>query len=173
VTESFDDILAAATLPERPVPMCLAGNLVGEAERLQAELAAVGPAASLGDRTRADLQDRLAQVQTKMRAATRVFTVRAMQARPWTTYWANWPTQRDGEADAAWQDRLWPTCVDLVSKICVDPAMTTAQVEQLAERLHSRAWNQLVNACIAINVQDVDVPNFVAGSGPTQDSEPA
>jgi len=173
MTQSFDDFLAAASLPEWSVALCLAGHLVAEGDRVTAELAAVGPATSLGDRRRADLQDQLVELQEQMRDATRTFRLRAMASKAWVRYYGGWPTRGEGEGSDAWQDRLWPVCIDLVSRICVDPVMTPGQVEQLAERLHSRAWNKLVSSCLGVNVGEVDVPNFVAGSGPTQDSEPA
>lgn len=168
---SFDEIVAAATLPTRDVPLCLAGNLVAEYEQLERDLDAAPPGDSLAGGDRPAIVEKILHVQARMREATRSFRIRAMPARAWTRYWAAFPRRREGESSEAWNDREWPAYVDLVARSCVDPVLSLDQAGQIAEVLHGRAWNVLVNACIGVNLGDVDVPKFDAASAPSPDSE--
>jgi len=46
----------------------------------------------------------------------------------------------------------------------VDPEMDVEQVGELADLLHTSAWNKLVSNCLGLNMGSVDVPNSAAAS---------
>lgn len=170
MTLDFDTVRARASLPTRTVSLCLAGELVEQADQLEKQVAAVGKPTSLGDTTRKDLLTELAAVQEQMSDAMVEFKLRAMPARAWTTFWANRPEKADGETEDAYPDRMFAYWAQMLSRCCVEPAMTEAQVGELADLLHGRAWSLLVNQCITLNMDDVDLPNFDAASALSQDS---
>jgi hypothetical protein len=79
--------------------------------------------------------------------------------------------RKEGETTAAWNTRIWPTYLELISRTCVDPALTTDEADELAGLLHGSAWNRLVNAALALNMGDIDVPNSDAASALIENSE--
>lgn len=161
-------IKARATLPTRTVALCVAGELVEQRDALLAQLAAVKPATSLGDDGgRRALLEQIAALDEQMRDATVEFRLRALPARAWTEFWGRWPTRRENETAEAFAARRWPAYLEVLSRSCVEPALTVAEADELAEVLHGSAWSELISEAVAVNMGDVDIPNFDAASAPT------
>jgi hypothetical protein len=168
----FDTVKKLATLPTRTVSLCLAGELVDEIERLERELAAAKKPTSLGEMpAKLVIGEQIKALQEQMRESTAEFHLRAMGARRWTRFWGGLPARSEHETLAAWDERVFPFYAELVAKSCVDPEMTTAQVEELTELINGSAWNELALACIDLNSGAVDIPNSAAVSALTENSE--
>lgn len=168
----FDAVRKLATLPTRTVSLCLAGELVDEIARLESQLAEAKPPTNLGDVSpRRVIAERIAELQGEMRESTVDFRLKALSARAWATFWASLPTRKDNEPSREWDERVFPFYAEMVSRSCVDPPMTAEQVGELADLLHASAWNELASACMALNMGEVDIPNFDAASELTGDSE--
>lgn len=166
------DIKKRASLPTDTVSLCVAGELVDRLARLEAQLAAVKSATSLGDGgERRAIAEQIVALQEEMRASTVEFRLRALDSRAWSAFWAGWPVRQETETTAVWNARIWPTYLELVSRTCVDPTLTTEETDELAGLLHGSAWNRLVNAALALNMGDIDVPNSDAASALTENSE--
>lgn len=170
---NFDDIKARASLPTRTVSLCLAGQLVDEIAKLELDWANAAPPTNIGEASPKRLiAEQIKAKQEEMRSATVEFHLRALGARAWTTFWATMPERVEGQSDEGRADAVFPFYADMVSRVCSEPAMTVAQVEELSELLHQRSWNVLVGACMAINTGDIDIPNSDAASELSLDSEP-
>jgi len=168
----FDAVKKLATLPTRTVSLCLAGELVEEAARLERQLAEVRPATNLGDASpRRAILEQVEDVRARMRESTVDFHLQAMRARPWALFYAGAPTRKEDESDEDWEPRNFAWQADLVSRTCVDPVMTVEQVGELVDLLHSLSWAQLVNGAAVVNMGGIDVPNFEAASELTGTSE--
>lgn len=166
----FDEIKKLASLPTQIVPLCLAGELVAEITRLERQLERTPKPTSLGDSSRRVIAEQILAVQEQMRESTVEFHLQAMGPRVWSRFWANQPTRKEpkgdqpGESDEEWEARAFPFYAELVARSCVDPPMSTEQVGELCDLLHTSAWNRLATACIRLNTDEVDVPNSVAAS---------
>lgn len=168
---TFEEVMAVVALPEDTVPLCLAANLAAEVADLQRQRDEAPPAASIGERSPAALLDeRIAEVAERMKAATVDFKLRAIGGREWEPFFLSRPTRGDDEAEDDWGARWFPWMAELVSRTCVDPVMTADQVGELVDRLHAAAWSQLQTACWVLNTGRVEAPNFSDVSSPTQTS---
>lgn len=169
----FDDVKKKASRRTDTVPLCLAGELVEEYNRLADQLAGIKPATSLGDGPdKQGLLEQMEAVRQLMVEATVEFRLRALAPRPWALFNATQPTMKDGETEEQYRERNFPWQCDLVSRTCYDPVMTAAQVEELVELLPNWAsWLKLANRCYLVNIGGFDVPNFVAASAPTDNSD--
>lgn len=162
---TFDEVKARASLPTRTVTLCLAGELVEEIARLELQLAQAKAPTSIGEASpRRLIAEQIAAKQDQMRESSVDFHLRAMGARAWSTFWASMPERAEGEAARDWEERVFPSYAEMVSRACVEPAMTPEQVAELAEVLHASAWNKLAGAALAVNSGEVDVPNSAAAS---------
>jgi hypothetical protein len=161
---NFDDVKKLATLPTRVVSLCLAGELVEEATRLERQLGEAPPPTSVGDGTRRILAEQLAAVTEQMRDATVDFRLKAMPSREWSRFWAGMPAPDEQQSNVEWSERMFPFYAEMVARVCVDPVMSVEQVGELADVLHGKAWTRLVNACMGVNMGEVDVPNSAAVS---------
>jgi hypothetical protein len=170
---NFDDLKKRASLPTRVVSLCLAGELVERIAGLERQLAEIKPATSLEGTPRQIILEEIAATQDEMRESTVEFKLRALGARAWGVYWARMPTREADEADEAWNEKVFPHYVELVSRSCVDPELTVEQADELADLLHHNAFSELVSACLGLNMGSLDIPNSVAVSDLTGNSEQA
>ena len=160
----FADLKKLASLPTRVVPLCLAGELVEEHAALERQFADAPPATSLEKSPKRVIAEQIVAVEDRMREATVDFRLRAMSARKWATFWARWPVRTKDETDEAWDGRIFPYWTEMISRSAENPRMSVEQVDELAGLVHSRAWSELVGACLGLNQGSVDVPNFEAAS---------
>jgi hypothetical protein len=162
---SFDDVKKLASLPTEVVPLCLAGDLMHQIAELEAALADAPAPTSLGEASPKRLiAEAIVALQGQMHESTVDFALRAMPARKWSALWIGRPERGEKESEEDWGERMFGFYADMVSRCCTDPVMSAAQVEELAEELHGSAWSKLVNACMRLNGEAVDVPNSAAAS---------
>ena len=167
----FDQIRKLASLRTKTVSLCLSGEIVEEIDDLEARLESAPAAASMGDATRRELAEQIIDAQQRMQESVVAFHLRALPAREWTKLNATQPTLAEGEAVAAWRERMWPWYFELISRSVTAPAMTVEQVGELADLLHYASFNELADACLILNGGRLDVPNSEAASALTRDSE--
>jgi hypothetical protein len=169
---TFEEVMALVALPEDTVSLCLAANLLAEIGDLQRQRAEAPPPSNLGERSPASvLDERIAEVAEQMKASTVAFKLLALNGREWIAFHAARPVMVKDEPDAVWQERIFPWLADMVSRTCVEPAMTPEQVGELVDRLPAQSWALLQNACYDINIGVVEAPNFAAVSSPTTPSD--
>jgi len=168
----FDAVKKRATLPTRTLPLCLAGELVDEIGRLEAQLADAKPPTNLGDVSpKRAIAEQIADLQEQMRESTVDFRLRALPTRKWSLFEASQPARKEGEPDETWEPRIFGWQAEMVSKVCIDPQMSSEQVGELADVLHQRSWVELATAAYVLNKGLVDIPNSDAASELIRDSE--
>lgn len=151
-------ILDSIAPRELPVAVCLAGDLAGQADRLQAELAACGEdwaPAHMGDvDPRRTLAAALDDVRARMREATVTFTFRALGHIPYSGLIAAHPAPQ-GSDDAYDSATFLPA---LLAACCTDPVMTPQQVKVLLGQLNDGQARQLFAAALAVNEEPSPLP---------------
>ncbi|GAA5033189.1 hypothetical protein [Streptomyces siamensis] len=160
---SFEDILARARPREKTVMVCLAGDLAGEAERLQDELSRVSEDWEPEDLTAVHpgraLAEQLKTVHAQVREAEEPFTFRYIGDRAYSDLMAAHPAENDNEA---FNSESFPRA--LVAASCVQPAMTVEQVAQLFEVINEGEIKKLFDAAWDVhNASDI-VPFSLAAS---------
>lgn len=160
----IDDILALAKPREAEVRLCVAGDLAATADRLAADLEALGsrfePSSLAESDPRAALQAELDAVHEKMRQSEVVFRFRALGKLAYSNLLAEHPA-RPAE-DEAWNNLTYPQA--LVTACCIEPAMTAEQYDALSEVLNQNQRNKLFNAAWAAQVGETRVPISRAAS---------
>lgn len=152
-------LLDAAAPREIPVRMCLAGDLAGEVERLQQELALAGedwvPGSIADVDPRLDLVRQIEEARAGMVAASVEFRLRAMGSRAYRNLIARHPAlpgQKGQPYDAA---TFLP---ELVALCCVEPAMTVEQVGQLLDIVNDGQAQQLFTTALVVNEEASPLP---------------
>lgn len=140
------DILQRAKPRERTVRVCLAGDLAGEAERLQAEITRVSgedwEPSSIADRHPArDLAEQLAAVNKQIKTASVDFRFRYIGDKAYSDLLAEHPSDNDNEA---FNSETFPRA--LIAACCIDPVMSVDQVGELFETLSQGDIKELFDA---------------------------
>ena len=161
----LSEILAAASLREESVELCVDGALNARFAELQRELAAALEKApsSLADGGQAGLVERaMTEVRSAMAEHSFTFRFRALGAKAWSDLRAAHPG-RDGKSEA-WNVETFPPA--LIVACCVDPQLDAAGVERLFEVLNQGQRDLLFQAAWDAN-QGSDVPFWRAASEQT------
>lgn len=152
------DILAKATPRERTVAVCLAGDLAGEVDQLQAELeqAADGwQPASMGDvDPRLELVQRIEAAREQMRDASVGFRLVALGHTAYSNLIAEHPAPA-GSTDPYDPASFLPA---LLAACCADPVMTPEQALQLLGLLNDGQARELFAAALAVNEEPSPLP---------------
>jgi hypothetical protein len=167
---SLEEIIAAASLREETVRVCVAGDLAAEHDRLAAQLGAldggweptrmgdVDPRRALAEAIR-DLERRMAQHEHD-------FRFRALPHRRFRALRAE-HTSDGGTLDV---DAFLPA---LIIACCVDPPIPDlAAWNALDDRLTQGQFDVLSGAAWAVNTGAADVPKSARASALTADSGP-
>jgi hypothetical protein len=163
---SIDDILAQATPRERTVLVCIRGDLVGEADRLQDEMNRV-----TSDWEPADLTDvhpgrelavKLKEVREQIKAAEVPFKLRYIGDRAYSDLMAAHPASDDGQA---FDSDSFPRA--LIAASCVDPVMSEEQVAQLFEKINEGEIKKLFDAAWDVHNSSEIVPFSLLASALT------
>jgi hypothetical protein len=163
---SIEDILAEATPRERTVMVCVRGDLLGEADRLQDELNRVS-----SDWEPADLTDvhpgrelavKLKELREQVKAAERPFKLRYIGDKAYSDLMAANPAKDDGQA---FDSEAFPRA--LIAASCVDPVMTEAQVARLFEVINEGEIKKLFDAAWDVHNSSEMVPFSLLASALT------
>lgn len=170
---SFEDILAAARLPETSVSLCLRGDLDAEWRDLERKLqSASRDVASLGQRSDASiLAERIKALEAEMAESQVTFRLRADSAKAWSDFVGTKPVRAKDETDEAFIGRYFDWMCLLISRVSVEPAMTPEQVAQLCDVLSAAQWDELGNAAWTLNARSVAVPFSLAASALTESGD--
>ncbi|MDX3087193.1 hypothetical protein PV620_30275 [Streptomyces sp. ME02-6978a] len=160
---SIDDILKRAKPRERTVPVCIRGDLAGEAERLAAELARVSedwePDSIADQHPGRALAAQLKKLQAEVREHEEPFTLRYIGDRAYSDLLAAHPADNDTEA---FNSETFPRA--LIAASCVDPVMTPEQVADLFEVINEGEIKKLFDAAWDVHHSTETVPFSLAAS---------
>ncbi|MFF4489414.1 hypothetical protein ACFY0F_23445 [Streptomyces sp. NPDC001544] len=163
---SIEEILAQATPRERTVMVCIRGDLAGEAERLQDELARVS-----SDWEPADLTDvhpgrelavHLKELREQITAAEVPFKLRYIGDKAYSDLMAAHPANDDNQA---FDSETFPRA--LIAASCVDPVMSEEQVTQLFEKINEGEIKKLFDAAWDVHNSSEMVPFSLLASALT------
>lgn len=158
-------ILKRAKPRERTVRLCLAGDLAGEAERLQAEITRVSaeewePTSIADTHPARPLAEQLAKVNKRIDASAVQFRFRYIGDRAYSDLLAAHPSENP---DQAFDSDSFPRA--LIAACCIDPVMTVDQVAALFEVLTQGQIKDLFDAAWDVcNAQAAVVPFSLAAS---------
>lgn len=155
----ISELLGGAKPREGGVPICLAGDLVGELERLHDELARVGekwaPESMADADPRLELVQRIEAVREDMRAASVTFRLRALGHRAFSNLVVAHPAPQSDSGVAYDAATFLPA---LVAACCIEPVMTVEQVGQLLDVVNDGQARELYAAALAINEEPSPLP---------------
>lgn len=154
---SIEDILKRATPRERTVMVCIRGDLAGEADRLQDELARVSSDWEPQDLTDVhpgrELAEKLRDIREQIKDAEEAFKVRYIGDKAYSDLMAAHPAKDDGQA---FDSETFPRA--LIAASCVDPVMTDEQVTQLFEVINEGEIKKLFDAAWDVHNSSELVP---------------
>lgn len=160
---SMKDILAGVKPVEKSVTLCLAGDLNGQFEDLERELAAAVKAPQVSLATvgaEREIAERMEALRERMTASEVVFTFRAISARKWSDLMAEHPG-RTGK-DEAFNVESFPDA--MLAACAVDPVMTLEEVHELGDALSNAQFSELFDCAWSCNQRALDVPFSVLAS---------
>jgi hypothetical protein len=162
---SIQQILAEARPKTTTVRVCLRGDLLGQHQALERELA---------EARRLDLtENRLAQapavalrvqeVEAELDAAADEFAFAAIGQKAWTDLLVKHKPNEEQKAEGyEFDPATFPQAA--VAASAVEPKMSQADVDDLFAALNFGQWQQLWAACLAVNVEGSSVPFSAAAS---------
>lgn len=169
-------LLESAKLPEKEVRIGLRADLLVAFEAAEAELAELqrqaGESLGAGEGIEAAAQ-RVVDIGDEMAAASAVFRLRAVGRRKWTDLYAEHPPRPDDKRDAMTGFNRDSFFDALVKACIVDPQISDAEWDALADLLSAAQWEALVDAAWEVNQSGVDVPFSSAASRALNRTGPA
>jgi hypothetical protein len=161
--KSIEDILKAAKPREKTVKVCIAGDLAGEAERLQDELSRVSEDWEPADLTDVHpgraIAEQLRAVHAQVREAEEPFTMRYIGDRAYSDLLAAHPAENDQEA---FNSVTFPRA--LVAASCVQPEMSEEQAIELFEVINEGEIKRLFDAAWDVHNSSEVIPFSLAAS---------
>lgn len=158
-------------LPERNVPICLAGKLQADYELAERELAEAeeAPADSLAGNGSTVIARRIEELREQMKAKTIDFRLRALPRKKWRKLKAEHPPRKDEEgavhAEDKWTGVNTETFFPLAIRAClIDPDLDESDWEVLDAKLTFNQYDTLSAAVWVLNATEVDVPFSLAAS---------
>lgn len=169
------EVLAAASLREESVEICMAGQLNARWEDLGRQLAAVlertagenpDPAAKLSDADpRAELTAEMEEVRQQMVAASYKFRFRALPRRQYRDLIDKHPG-RPERREVRYNEATFPPA--LIRQCMIDPAIgSDAEFRELADVLTDGQTAEMFNAAYLANEGGSEVPKSVPGFAAT------
>lgn len=158
-------------LPEKTVPVCLAGKLQAEFELAERELAEAEqtPGDSLAGNGAAQIAQRIEELRGQMKAKTADFRLRALDRKKWHKLKADHPPRKDDEGGVHPEDK-WTgvnteTFFPAAVRAClIDPELDEHDWEVLDAKLTFNQFDNLAAAVWVLNATEVDVPFSLAVS---------
>lgn len=161
-------LIRTGKLPERTVPVCLAGDLVAEHEHLQRQLSGAIVEDSLASPATA-IQAQLRDLVEQMAEHTVEFRFRALPRRRFRDLMAAHPPRKDGDGNPVGRDSLgvhYESFFDALIREClVEPKLDEADLTLLLdERLTDAQYEQLTDVVWLLNRAPVSIPFSPAAS---------
>lgn len=178
MTKSIEDILAEATPPERIVPICTRGDLLGEYQHLERQLAGASKEPpNLGTKSEARvISEQMAEMQPRITDAVVNFRMCAIPQRRWSDLWVKQPEpsteDMDDEAQAERKVDWEAWACELIAASCHAPEMTASHALQLAGKVGNGQLMALYNAALELSMVNQKIPFTVAASENSPNSGP-
>lgn len=185
---TIKDKIKAASRPERTVPVCLNGALVGEFEAAEQQLqeALRRPASDSldGGDDRRELAERIEDLRQQMLNGTESFRLRAMPRNRWRKFIGDYPPRQDEDGVVDARDRNIGVNVDTFYPALIRLSVVAPELddddwldllggtrmredgteEEVEGVLTSRQFDELASAAWDLNRDTVDVPFSRAAS---------
>ena len=163
MANSIEDILAKAKPREKTVMVCIAGDLAGEAERLQDELSRVSEDWEPSDLSEVHparaIAEQLKVVHAQVREAEEPFKLRYIGDKAYSDLLAAHPPENEQEA---FNSETFPRA--LVAASCVQPVMSEEQVIDLFEIINEGEIKKLFDAAWDVHNSSDVIPFSLAAS---------
>lgn len=167
MTWDIESIIDEAEPAQTAVSICVKGNLKAEYERLETQLDDVGHTVTnlAGGGPGSEIAARMNELREQMKTYERAFVMRAVTPRrAWRNLQAKRPVKTPEMDDEAYADLYHPWVCAVVAASALDPGMTVAQAERLADKLSEGDWTKLANAAWKVNDSSSEIPFSVAAS---------
>lgn len=152
------EILGRIKPRELRVPVCLAGDLAGEVDRLQSELEQLGDGwqpSSMGDTDpRTEVARQIEVAREGMREASVEFRLVAIGHTAYSNLIADHPAPE--KSDAAYDAATFMPA--LIAACCADPQMTVEQAVSLLDLLNDGQAQALFAAALMVNEEPSPLP---------------
>lgn len=171
---TLDEILEGASLPEKTVPLCLKGKLIGELDAAERDLTAARSVVQTSLSDGAHLQAAQARVdalRAQVSASTTPFQLRGIDAHRWSELVTANPPRSDHPEDRALGYNVDTFFNALVEECLYDPVVEPGQIGRLMVALSAGQWDSLVDAALTVSRRKVDVPFSPPASPPTEASD--
>ncbi|MFD7609721.1 hypothetical protein [Streptomyces sp. NPDC059828] len=160
---NIEDILKRAKPRERTVKVCIAGDLAGEVERLEEELAQVAedwqPQNLAEAHPGREISERIAALRAQMRESEVPFLLRYIGDEKYSSLVAAHPSEDPKEL---FDSDTFPRA--LIAACCVDPVMTEEQAKELFEVITQGQIKDLFDAAWDVHNSSGIVPFSLAAS---------
>lgn len=164
---NIDDVIGAAHLPEKTIPLTLRGDLQARWEELERRRQTAQDAEGdslAGSGEARELAEEMDAIAAEMRESQVVFLFRGLGTRAYSDLLAAHRVPEDKRTDDTdgidWQ--TWPAA--LIAASAVDPAMTVEQAEKLCEKITNGQWDELFATAFQVNRSKVNVPFSLGAS---------
>lgn len=168
---NIKDKLKAAKRPEKPVMICLRGDLQADFELAELELAEAEkqPSDSLAGNGARAIAERIEALRGQMREHTVEFRFRALPRHEWRELVDRHPPRRDEDNAVDERDRFTGVNVDTFFEDCirtclVSPVLDGEDWATLDAALTDRQFDSLSNAAWNLNRGEVGIPFSRAAS---------
>src|SRR5690606_35869875 len=130
---SPQEIISAAKLAEKTVPICMRGDLVAEVEDLERQMAASqqrNDGRLVGNPEARQLAEQIEALRETMQESTIVFRLRAMHRRDWPELVAKHPPRKDDVHDKALGINRATFFDEAIPKSIIEPELDAATVAE-------------------------------------------
>lgn len=180
--KSFKQMLDGAKPHQRTVPICLRGDLVGQIEDLERQLADAEKSGSIGADSIESEPDtlRLAReiedLRTEMQDSTYTFVLQALRTTEYRALKDKHPPRENDEGEVVAEDRVIDANYDtflepLLRACCVDPVLDDETWAETEPKLSDNQYTQLLTLAYYANAGTVNVPFSRAASRHLQKSD--
>ena len=156
---AIDDLLAKIKPPTSSVRVCLRGNLLGDMDLIEADLAQFdgwAPSSLSDTDPRTALIAAKADLEAQMRESSATFRFASIGAEAWSDLMAAHPPREGKEDKENFDPTTFPAA--LISAGATDPTMTVEQAGQMLDGFTLMQRNQIFASAYAANVRGVDIP---------------
>lgn len=168
---SIEEVLGAIKVPVRSVSICLDGDLRAEHDDLNRELERLrrNSGGKMADGVEAmQVAERIKAVEAQMHESETTFKFRGLTKNAIRRLFEQFPPPDPNPDNLRWD--IHGGASTLLAESAVEPTMTVAQAEKLADSVDDGVWTELVNAAWVASTGSTTVPFSVRASAMTSDS---
>jgi hypothetical protein len=158
------DILKRAKPRQKPVWLCLAGDVVAEIEDLERQLGSVAdtwaPDSLAATNPAEAIAKKIKSARERMRKQEVKFLLQSLGDKAWSDMVAAHPS---ADKNQIWDPETFPKAALIAC--CIDPVMTAEQAEELFAVLNQGQREELLAAAYEVNADATAIPFSVSASG--------